>query len=98
MGIAIGTEGANIKKSKQIKGVLSVNTNRTKRGGNSFTVVGEVENGIFISVYMFGPLNIWNWVILNLTLNLFTTCLESIKFNSHLCREMLIQLVSSIYV
>ncbi|XP_063408904.1 uncharacterized protein LOC134692385 [Mytilus trossulus] len=46
MGIAIGTEGANINKSRHIKGVLSVNTNKTKRGGNSFTVVGESPEAV----------------------------------------------------
>ncbi|CAC5392787.1 FMR [Mytilus coruscus] len=46
VGLAIGTEGANIEKSRKIKGVLSVNTNKTKRGGYSFTVVGESPEAV----------------------------------------------------
>lgn len=41
VGLAIGTEGANIKKSRQIKGVVDVQKKK-KAGGYSFTVFGEV--------------------------------------------------------
>ncbi|CAG2234636.1 FMR [Mytilus edulis] len=41
VGLAIGTEGANINKSRQIKGVVDVQKKK-EAGGYSFTVFGQV--------------------------------------------------------
>ncbi|XP_052082736.1 uncharacterized protein LOC127720274 isoform X2 [Mytilus californianus] len=45
MGLAIGREGANIKKSRQIKGVLFVR-NEKQPDGYRFTVIGESHNAV----------------------------------------------------
>ncbi|XP_071146655.1 uncharacterized protein [Mytilus edulis] len=45
VGLAIGTEGANINKSRQIKGVVDVQKKK-KAGGYSFTVFGESPEAI----------------------------------------------------
>ncbi|CAC5423663.1 FMR [Mytilus coruscus] len=45
MGLAIGREGANIKKSRQIKGVLSVR-NEKQPDGYRFTVIGESHKAV----------------------------------------------------
>lgn len=50
MGLAIGRDGANIKKSRKIKGVRSV-INEKQPDGYRFTVTGEVKNWICISLF-----------------------------------------------
>lgn len=50
MGLAIGRDGANIKKSRKIRGVRSVK-NEKQPDGYRFTVIGEVNNWICISIF-----------------------------------------------
>ncbi|CAC5417741.1 unnamed protein product [Mytilus coruscus] len=45
MGLAIGRDGANINKSRKIKGVLSVR-NKKKPDGYRFTVIGESHKAV----------------------------------------------------
>lgn len=50
MGLAIGRDGSNIKKSKKITGVRSV-INEKQPDGYKFTVIGEVKNLICILIF-----------------------------------------------
>lgn len=70
VGLAIGTEGANINKSRQIKGVVDVKTKK-KADGYSFTVFGEVCNHMILFQYVYNSgetINICKYFILILTM------------------------------